>query len=333
MRVVTDPAGLAEAVDGASREAGAAFGDATVFWRGIWRRRHVEIQVVADAMGTVAHLFERDCSIQRRHQKIIEESPSPAVGPMLRSRMGEEATAAARAVGYVSAGTVEFLLYEGRFWFLEMNTRLQVEHPVTEAVTGLDLVRLQLLVAQGEPLPPEVAAAEIRGHAIEARLYAEDPTSYFLPATGTLHRFRFTHPGARVDTGVEDGSEVTVYYDPMLAKVVAHARPAPRPAVLTAASPAPRSTGSHQQRSAGEVPATRVHRRQSRYRVPRASRSGRLGGPLPTPVETSVHAVAVALAAQAERRVAPPVLAGVPSGWRNNPSQPQLVDFDGPTGR
>ena len=336
MRVVTDPAGLAEAVDGASREAGAAFGDATVFLeRYLEGARHVEIQVVADAMGTVAHLFERDCSIQRRHQKIIEESPSPAVGPMLRSRMGEAATAAARAVGYVSAGTVEFLLHEGRFWFLEMNTRLQVEHPVTEAVTGLDLVRLQLLVAQGEPLPPEVAAAEIRGHAIEARLYAEDPTSYFLPATGTLHRFRFTHPGARVDTGVEDGSEVTVYYDPMLAKVVAHAPTRSEAvAVLTAALAGAEIHGITTNRDLlvrvlrhPEFIAGKANTGFLEHHDPAV-----LGGPLPTPVETSVHAVAVALAAQAERRAAPPVLAGVPSGWRNNPSQPQLVAFDGPHG-
>jgi propionyl-CoA carboxylase alpha chain len=336
MRVVTDPADLAEAVEGASREAGAAFGDATVFLeRYLEGARHVEIQVVADALGTVAHLFERDCSIQRRHQKIIEESPSPAVGADLRIRMGEAATAAARAVGYISAGTVEFLLHEGRFWFLEMNTRLQVEHPVTEAVTGLDLVRLQLLVAQGGPLPAEVAAAEIRGHAIEARLYAEDPTSYFLPATGTLHRFRITHQGARVDTGVEDGSEVTVYYDPMLAKVVAHAPTRSEAvAVLTAALAGAEIHGvttnrdllvrvlRHPEFIAGKADTGFLLRHDPAV----------LGGPLPTPAETSVHAVAVALAAQAERRAAPPVLADVPSGWRNNPSQPQLVAFDGPHG-
>ena len=235
MRVVRIGADLLEAVEGSAREAGAAFGDATVFLeKYLEGARHVEVQVLADTLGTFIHLFERDCSIQRRHQKIIEESPSPAVGPELRARMGEAAIAAARAVGYASAGTVEFLLDQDQFWFLEMNTRLQVEHPVTEAVTGLDLVRLQLLVAQGEPLPDDAIAAEMRGHAVEARIYAEDATTYFLPATGMLHRFRIT--GARVDTGVEDGSEVTVHYDPMLAKVIAHAPTRTEAvAVLTAA--------------------------------------------------------------------------------------------------
>ncbi|HEX2370531.1 MAG TPA: biotin carboxylase N-terminal domain-containing protein [Acidimicrobiia bacterium] len=336
MRVVHGRGDLGEAVEGAAREAGSAFGDATVFLEHyLERARHVEIQVVADGLGAVAHLFERDCSIQRRHQKIIEESPSPAVGSELRSRMGEAATAAARAVGYVSAGTVEFLLHEGQFWFLEMNTRLQVEHPVTEAVTGLDLVRLQLRIAQGEPLPPEVAAAEMLGHAVEARLYAEDPATYFLPATGTLHRFRITHPGVRVDSGVEDGSAVTVYYDPMLAKVIARApNRTEAVAVLTAALAGAEIHGvttnrdllvrvlRHPDFTAGQADTGFLERHDP----------AELGGPLPTASETSLHAVAAALAVQAERRVEPPVLAGVPSGWRNNPSQPQRVDFDGPHG-
>jgi acetyl/propionyl-CoA carboxylase alpha subunit len=188
MRVVRDPADLAEAVEAARRQAGGAFGDDEVFLeRWLEAPRHVEIQLLADAAGRMVHLSERECSIQRRHQKLIEETPSPAVGPALRERLGDAALAVARAVGYVGAGTVEFLL-EGsgeEFWFLEVNPRIQVEHPVTEAVTGLDLVRLQLLIAAGEPLGPELSRVELRGHAIEARLYAEDPANGFLPQAGS----------------------------------------------------------------------------------------------------------------------------------------------------
>jgi acetyl/propionyl-CoA carboxylase alpha subunit len=174
MRVVRDLDGLAAAVAAARREAAAAFGDGTVFLeRLVERPRHVEVQVLGDAHGTVVHLFERECSVQRRWQKVLEEAPSPAVSPALRAELGAAAVTAARAIGYVGAGTVEFVLdRDGRFWFLEVNTRLQVEHPVTEAVTGLDLVRLQLQVADGQPLPPEVTGAAITGHAVEARLYA-----------------------------------------------------------------------------------------------------------------------------------------------------------------
>ncbi len=188
MRVVLAAAGLADAVAAAGREAGAAFGDPTVFLEPyITGARHVEIQVLADGHGGAVHCFERECSIQRRHQKIIEECPSPALDAGLRDRMGAVALAAAKAAGYLGAGTVEFVLDPaGDFWFLEVNTRLQVEHPVTEAVTGLDLVREQLLVAQGQPLSVSQADLAITGHAIEARLYAEDPAAGFLPATGTV---------------------------------------------------------------------------------------------------------------------------------------------------
>ena len=336
MRVVRDRGDLAGAVEGAAREAGAAFGDPTVFLEKYMEgARHVEIQVVADSLGTVVHLFERDCSIQRRHQKIIEESPSPVVDEELRSRMGDAAIAAARAVGYVSAGTVEFLLHDDGFWFLEMNTRLQVEHPVTEAVTGLDLVRLQLLVAQGEPLPSEVIAAEMRGHAVEARIYAEDAATYFLPATGTLHRFRISDRRVRVDAGVEDGSEVTVHYDPMLAKVIAHAPTRSEAvAVLAAALVGAEIHGvttnrdllvrvlRHPEFVAGEADTGFFDRHDP----------AELGRPLPSPAETALHAVAAAVAAQVERRGSPTVLSGLPSGWRNNPSQPQRVLFEGPHG-
>src|SRR4051794_15149887 len=225
MRIVRSAAELADAVEGAQREAGSAFGDATVFLeRYVEAPRHVEIQVFADTHRNVVSLFERECSIQRRHQKIVEEAPSTAVDDALRQRMGDAAVAAARAVGYVGAGTVEFVLdATGEFAFLEMNTRLQVEHPVTELVTGLDLVRLQILVAMGQPLPPEALAPTMTGHAIEVRLYAEDATHDFLPVTGTLRAFDIDSRQVRVDTGVETGSVVSPYYDPMLAKVIAHA--------------------------------------------------------------------------------------------------------------
>jgi acetyl/propionyl-CoA carboxylase alpha subunit len=226
MRLVEAPDQLADAVASASREAASAFGDGTVFLeRYVVAPRHVEVQVLADAHGTVVHLFERECSIQRRHQKIVEEAPSPAVDGALRDQLGEAAVAAAREVGYVGAGTVEMVLApDGTFAFLEMNTRLQVEHPVTELVTGLDLVEWQLRVAGGEPLGPEVTGARMRGHAVEARLYAEDPADGYRPATGTLRRFEVPGiEGVRVDSGVAAGSVVTPHYDPMIAKVIAWA--------------------------------------------------------------------------------------------------------------
>jgi acetyl/propionyl-CoA carboxylase alpha subunit len=225
MRVVHSAAELAEAVASARREAGSAFGDATVFLeRFVTDPRHVEVQIFGDNEGDVVHLFERECSIQRRYQKIVEECPSPAVDDELRAELGAAAVAAGKAIGYVGAGTVEFVLDSaGAFYFLEVNTRLQVEHPVTELVTGLDLVELQLRVAEGEPLPTSARDARIEGHAIEVRLYAEDVRAGFLPANGTLHRFRIDPmPGVRVDSGVADGSVVSTHYDPMLAKVIAH---------------------------------------------------------------------------------------------------------------
>jgi len=227
MRVARDERALAEAVPAARREAQAAFGDGTLYVeRLVDRPRHVEVQVFADAHGNAVHLFERDCSIQRRHQKVIEESPSPALTPALRAQMGDAAVAAARACGYINAGTIEFLLEgrgdDARFYFLEMNTRLQVEHPVTELVTGTDLVRAQLHVAAGGALPWRQEALEQRGHAIECRVYAEDPASGFLPQAGRLLLYREpTAPGVRIDSGVEEGGDVPVQYDPMLAKLIA----------------------------------------------------------------------------------------------------------------
>ncbi len=227
MRVVREPGELLEAIASARREAGAAFGDDTVFLEHyVDNPRHIEIQIFGDRHGTVVHLNERECSIQRRHQKIVEEAPSPAVDEQLRARMGAAAVDAGRALGYVGAGTVEFIVApDGGFFFLEVNTRLQVEHPVTELVTGLDLVRLQLEVAAGAPLPPEAHEPRIRGHAIEARLYAEDPARDFLPAAGLLERFEIPETeGLRVDGGVESGSVVSTNYDPMLAKVIGYGR-------------------------------------------------------------------------------------------------------------
>ncbi len=230
MRVVTAPGDLAHAVEAARHEAGAAFGDATLYLeRLLHRPRHVEVQVFGDAHGRVVHLFERDCSIQRRHQKIIEESPSPALPEAVRGRMGEAAVRLAQQIGYQGAGTVEFLLEadpaggEPRFYFLEMNTRLQVEHPVTEAVVGVDLVHAQLVVAAGGKLPWRQEDLRQRGHAIECRIYAEDPAAGFLPQAGRLVAYREpSAPGVRIDSGVVEGSEVGVEYDPLLAKLVAH---------------------------------------------------------------------------------------------------------------
>ena len=223
MRVVREAAELPEAISSCRREAEAAFGDGTLYAeRYLERPRHVEVQVFGDRAGRVVALGERECSLQRRHQKVIEESPSPAVTPALRSRLCEAAVLAARAVGYVNAGTVEFLLAaDGSFHFLEMNTRLQVEHPVTEEAFGLDLVALQLEVAAGEPLPAKLPEAPL-AHALEARVYAEDPSRAFLPQTGRLLAWEEpSGPGIRVDSGVAAGDEVTVHYDPMLAKVIA----------------------------------------------------------------------------------------------------------------
>ena len=226
MRVVHAAADLASAVESCRREAEAAFGDPTLYAeRYLERPRHVEVQVFGDVHGRVVALGERECSLQRRHQKVVEESPSPVVSPELRARMSGAAVAAAKAVGYVNAGTVEFLLEpDGSFYFLEMNTRLQVEHPVTEEAWGLDLVALQLSIAAGEPLPADLPEAPV-AHAIEARVYAEDPENGFLPQVGTVLAYEEPGgPGVRVDSGIEAGSEVSVHYDPMLAKVVARGR-------------------------------------------------------------------------------------------------------------
>ncbi len=224
MRVVEAAADFEAALQSAKREAASSFGDDRVLVeRYLTRPRHIEIQVFADQAGNAVHLFERECSIQRRHQKVIEEAPAPGMDPARRAEMGAAAVQAARAIGYVGAGTVEFIADQsGDFFFMEMNTRLQVEHPVTEFVTGRDLVEWQLRVAAGEPLPAAQDDLFLSGHAIEARLYAEDPDRDFLPATGRLDHLRFPAETAqvRVDTGVREGDEVSIHYDPMIAKLI-----------------------------------------------------------------------------------------------------------------
>jgi propionyl-CoA carboxylase alpha chain len=345
LRLVRDAEALDAALAAAAREATSAFGDGTVFIeRYVERARHIEVQILADAHGNVVALGERECSIQRRHQKIIEETPSPAVGPGLRTALEHAAVAAARAVGYVGAGTVEFLVTaEEEFFFLEMNTRLQVEHPVTEAVTGLDLVRLQLSIAEGAPLPFVVPPPSC-GHAVEVRLCAEEPANDWRPATGALHRLRVPgvdvefapqrRPGLRLDSGVRDGSVIGVYYDSMLAKLIAWAP----------------TRGEAVRMLAGALARTRLHgvatNRDLLVRVLRhpafgagetdttfLSRHPEVFAPLVTAGPAlRLACLAAALAGAAARRAAAPVLASLPSGWRNLPSAPQRVDFATPAG-
>ncbi len=335
MRVVSDPGELHAAVESARREAVGAFGDDTMFLeRYLEAPRHIEIQVIGDSDGQVFSLFERECSIQRRHQKIIEEAPSPAIDDGLRTRMGDSAIRAATAVGYTGAGTVEFLFGDGEFFFLEMNTRLQVEHPVTEMVTGLDLVRLQILVASGEPLPELPDGME--GHAIEARLYAEDPTNEYLPVTGRFHRLAFPDlDGLRVDAGIEGGSVVSMHYDPLIAKVIANAPTRVAAAGLLATALRQAAVhGSTTNRALLvrilEHPEFLVGETDTHFLL--RHDPAELGRPLAGAEEERIGAVAVALADQAHARTVTPVLSTVPSGWRNLPSQAQRRAYRGAHG-
>jgi acetyl-CoA carboxylase biotin carboxylase subunit len=225
MRLIDHAADLPSAFDAARSEASRAFGDDEVYLeKAIVNPRHIEMQVLADEHGNAVYLGERDCSIQRRHQKVVEEAPSPAVSPEMRRRMGEIAVRAAQAVGYTNAGTIEFLADEaGNFYFLEMNTRLQVEHPVTELVTGLDLVQLQIRIAAGEPLPFRQEDIRLRGHAIECRLYAEDPENNYFPSPGKITSLAEpSGPGVRLDSGIYPGWNVPMDYDPLLAKLIGY---------------------------------------------------------------------------------------------------------------
>ena len=338
MRLVHDAAELVAAVASAKREAASAFGADTVYLeRYIDAPRHIEIQVFGDTQGTVVDLFERECSIQRRHQKIIEEAPSPYVTPELRRAMGDAAVAAARAVGYVGAGTVEFIVAPtGEFHFLEMNTRLQVEHPVTEMITGIDLVRVQLLVAQGHPLPDDVVHAMIRGHAIEARLYAEDPDHDYLPAPGRLHRLRMpTLDGLRVDSAYVDDGVVSPHYDPMLAKVIAYAPTRDEAAQKLAWSL--RRTHAHGVATNRELLIAVLEHAEFRdgaidthfleRHPPTSLRAGHIDA-----AEAHIAALAAALAASDAARRQAQVLGAVPSGWRNNPSQLNARAYDSNVG-
>ncbi len=329
MRVVDSHDQLAESVAAARRESQGAFGDDRVFLeRLVTPARHVEIQVLADDHGNVVHCFERECSIQRRHQKIVEECPSPALTGRLREEMGSAAVTAARAVGYRSAGTVEFVVEpDGRFWFLEVNTRLQVEHPVTEEVTGLDLVREQLRIADGLPLSPAATALRMDGHAIEVRLYAEDPAAGFLPATGTVVDFRpAVTPAVRWESGVETGSAVGVEFDPMLAKVVSHAP--------TRAEAAGRLALALERSHIRGVTTNRdflvAVLRSPEFLAGDTTTDfiTRTATPLrwtPTVGEERVAAVAACLALRHRSRSSAPVLRSFAAGWRNSVMPPERL--------
>jgi propionyl-CoA carboxylase alpha chain len=332
MRIVSSPDALDEAVAAARREAKSGFGDERVFLeRYVARARHVEIQILGDAHGQIVHLGERECSIQRRHQKILEESPSPRLDAGLREKMGSAALRLARVLGYRSAGTVEFLLDDetGEFFFLEVNTRLQVEHPVTEAVTGIDLVREQLRIARGEPLGYGQQDIRFTGAAIEARLYAEDPSAGFLPATGTLIAFEpAPAPQVRWDSGVVTGSVVRTDFDPMLAKVIAHAP--------TRAEAAGRLALALEKLHLGGVTTNRdflvATLRTKEFlagdtttdfieRVAPARRAE------PTDAELGLATQLAALWIQGANRAAATTLAAAPSGWRNARMPAQRVVF------
>ena len=330
MRIVHPGEDIAEAVASAKRESLAAFGDATVFLeRWLTKPRHVEVQILGDDHGNLVHLFERECSIQRRHQKIIEEAPSPAVDAALRARMGEAALTIARKIGYTSAGTVEFLLDGGDFWFLEVNTRLQVEHPVTEMVAGVDIVREQIRIAEGEALGFTQEDLSLRGHAIEARLYAEDPANDFLPAGGSvLEWLPDETSGARFDSGIESGSDVSVDFDPMIAKVIA-------------AAPTRREAAGRLARALERTRLQGVTNNRD-FLVATLRTPAFLGGDTTTDFIERVdparrralstmevhHAlVAATIYGQARRRAEAKTLRNLPSGWRNSLMPPQSACF------
>ena len=334
MRGVDNEADLEDAISGAKREALGAFGNDTVFLeRYLPTPRHVEIQVLGDQHGTVLHCFERECSIQRRHQKIIEEAPSPVLSEDLRDQMGQAAVAAVQAIGYESAGTVEFLLDgsgdEAEFFFLEVNTRLQVEHPVTEAITGLDLVREQIRIANGEPLGYNQSDLTISGHSIEVRLYAEDPSNDFLPATGCVDIWQpATGPTVRYDSGIQTGSEVSVEFDPMLAKVISHA-PTRSEAALKLALALERTRLHGVVTNRDFLVATLRHEEflAGNTTTDFISRVEISGQRIPSDCELEDASIAVALVSQQLNRNSATSLAFMPSGFRNSsmPSQQMLL--------
>jgi acyl-CoA carboxylase subunit alpha len=334
MRVVDDPGQVAEAVEGAAREALSAFGDGSIFLEKYLNApHHIEIQILGDSHGEVISLFERECSIQRRHQKIIEESPSPNIDAEIREQMSRAAIAAGSAVGYVGAGTVEFLYQEGAFFFLEMNTRLQVEHPVTEMITELDLVELQIDIANGLPIPDHARQAVIGGHAVEARLYAEDPQNNLLPATGIVNKFYVpTSSSVRVDSGVESGSTISIHYDPLMAKIIAHGETRSdatnqlRQALMSARIHAPTNNRDLLVRILGDpeyldgdIDTHFIDRRGLDF----------LGEPLASESDEALASRACALADQVLERDSAKVLKTLPTGWRNQRSQRQIRSYQG----
>lgn len=331
MRIVRDAPDLAEAVSGARREAASAFGDGTVFLeKFVESPRHIEVQIFGDRHGTVIHLGERECSIQRRYQKIIEEAPSTAVDEALRDELGRAAVAAGKALAYEGAGTVEFVMApDGSFYFLEVNTRLQVEHPVTELVTGIDLVRAQLLVAAGEPLREEMLQSAPTGHAVEVRLYAEDVAAGFIPVSGALSTLEFPElPGVRVDAGFTSGSTVSTFYDPMLAKVIGYG--STRDEACSKVARALQETLIHGVQTNRNLLIGIL--REPEFRAG-AIDTGYLDRHDPAalmasdPAAIRTHALVAALADQAGRRQQTPILPGLPPGWRTLPSQPQSVSY------
>ncbi len=336
MRIVESPDELLGAVAGAAREAESAFGDGTLYAeRYVAPSRHVEVQIFGDAAGRVVHFHERECSIQRRHQKILEEAPSPSLDDETRRSLHQAAVRAGEAIGYTNAGTVEFLLAppgsDGRteFFVLEVNTRLQVEHPVTEAVLGVDLVELQLEVAAGGAVPVQDEIGPVEGHAIEARLYAEDPAADFRPSTGTVHRFDVPGP-IRLESALEGGGEVSQFYDPMIAKVIAHA-PSRDTAAHRLASSLASATIDGITTNRELLVRTLRHaeflgdRGDSQFLE--RNDPATMGRPLIEGEERAVYASAAALAIQAGHRVADPHTAGVSTGFRNVVTAPQRVTF------
>jgi acyl-CoA carboxylase subunit alpha len=348
MRIVRDADGLAEAFATARREAAASFGDGSVFCEPyVDRARHIEVQIMADTEGNIVTFGERECSIQRRHQKLIEETPSPVVSQKLRQQLCDAAIGVAQAIGYVGAGTVEFVVAPtGEYYFLEMNTRLQVEHAITECVVGmLDLVRFQLIIAEGGALPFD-GAPPLRGHAIEARIYAEDPALAWLPSTGTLHRFRVPDiaaefkfllaPGLRLDSGVADGSTIGVHYDPMLAKLIAWAPTrAEACRVLAATLARAQIHGVVTNRDLLVRVLRHPSFRSGNFDTGFLARHPEVFAPLVSSMDTAkLSCLAAALAAAAARRAAgtSPVPGGTPIGWRNVGGVPQVVGYESPAG-
>ncbi len=331
MRIVQDAGSLRGALESAAREATASFGrDELLLERYITTPRHVEVQIFGDTHGNVVHLFERECSIQRRHQKVVEEAPSPTIRPETRERMTAAAVALGRYLGYVNAGTVEFVVGpDDEFYFLEVNTRLQVEHQVTEMITGLDLVRLQIEIAAGAPLPFAQENLARSGHAVEVRVCAEDPANDFLPAIGKIVRWEAADlAGVRYDSGVESGTEITIHYDPLLAKVIARGNTRDEAAGrLRRALRLLRLDGLRNNLSFLDELLGHEDFLAARLDTGFLERHPDLAAAGPSAATLHDHVIAAALWGQAERRRSATVLATLPSGWRNNPTQKQHTTF------